>query len=274
MGGEPLLYKDFLELIYYVQSKGLQCHLTTNGTLLPQYVATLKSLDLLMVSLDGNKISNDLNRGHGTWKLTTDGIKIAKENKIPLRINCVLTRNNVTDIEWLLNFGKENSSFVGFTIPVEPKNPNPNIFLSDKEILEAHLKLLKLSEEGKQITLSQKSLEHVVNYPKAYTELILKGESLSKYYPECCYGRYIIFIDAEGSIYPCTTLWEQRSLFQPKNIFRDGFDSALKNAQTLPCHICSCAGGIEWNEMTSFHGLIHAVKFTLSQWRLQHARNN
>lgn len=268
MGGEPLLYKNFGELIDYIHDKGMQCHLTTNGLLIPEYINELKKVDLLMVSLDGNKKSNDLNRGYGSFKQIIQGIEVAKESDIPLRINCVLTKNNKDDIEWLLNFGEEHNVYVGFTIPAKSKQPDlvKDKLLTNDEIRDIHTKLLSLKNSGEKITLSEKSLKHVISYPKSYDELIMKTDKpLSSFYRECMYGRYIVFIDAEGSIYPCTTLWEMSEVFTPKNIFRDGFDQALQNAQHLPCQICYCAGGVEWNFVSSFRGLLHSLKFARSQ---------
>lgn len=269
MGGEPLLYREFGEIIDYVKGKGMGCHLTTNGTLIPQFIGELRKVDLLMVSLDGDKRGNDLNRGEGSWEKITRGIEIAKENNIPLRINAVMTKNNITDVVWLLEYGREHDAYVGFTIPAQCPSVKSasDIILSDEEIISLHKKLLELQKLGMPITLSAKSLKHVLNYPKSFSELVYKSEKNRKnIYPyECCYGRYIVFIDAEGSIYPCTTLWEYPEVYKPKNIFRDGFDEALKNAQTLPCWICYCAGGVEWNEMSSFSGLVHALKFTSTQ---------
>ena len=270
MGGEPLLYEGFGELIDYIKSKGMQCHLTTNGILIPKYVEELKKVDLLMVSLDGDKKGNDANRGKETFKKILRGIECAKAHNIPLRINSVMSKNNVNDIEWLLNYGKGLGAYVGFTIPARSKNPGgvKDMLLTDEEIKNFHLKLLYLKELGEKITLSKKSLMHVLGYKKSYNELIFRNESLANNYPEeCCYGRYIVFIDSRGSIYPCTTLWEMSEVYEPKNIFERGWDEALRNAQYLPCHVCYCAGGIEWSYMSSFKGIIHALKFTLSQTR-------
>jgi len=262
MGGEPLLYERVEELVDYVKEKGMQCHLTTNGILIPEHIAALKKVDLLMVSLDGNERGNNLNRG--CFEQVIAGIETAKKERIPLRINSVLTRNTVVDVDWLLEFGESIGAFVGFTIPAKGKDSEgvKGILLDNEEILKVHQKLLDLQKDGKKITLSEKSLRHVIEYPKSYEEIIYKGEELAKGYSECCYGRYIVFFDSEGSVYPCTTLWEQKDIFQPKNVFRDGFDEAARNAWNLPCWICYCAGGVEWNEMSSFRGLKHALRFT------------
>lgn len=69
----------------------------------------------------------------------------------------------------------------------------------------------------------------------------------------------------DGSVYPCATLWELKDTYQPKNIFRDGWDEALRNSQELPCWICYCAGGVEWNRVSSLRGLGDALKFGLQE---------
>jgi len=267
-GGEPLLYKDLETLIDYIKNDNTQVHLTTNGLLIPQKIHILKKVDLVMVSLDGNKKGNDANRGEGSFEKITRGIETAIHNKIPLRINCVLTKNNVGDIEWLLDYAKDRKVFVGFSIPAKcGALDTMGDKLDDSELIEVHKKLLKLKTQGKMITLCNESLKHIINYPKQYHEVILKSDPDHKkvYQHECIYGRYLIFVTPSGNIYPCPSLWEMPDVFTPKNIFKDGFDMALENAQNPKCWICYVGGGVEWNFVSSFRGLLHSLKFARSQ---------
>jgi len=268
MGGEPLLYRKFDEVVSYVKSQGLECHVTTNAILIPEHIETLKKVDLLMVSLDGNKNGNDLNRGRGAFEKTTHGLEVAKANGIPLRINCVLTKNNIGDVEWLLDYADKLGAYVGFTIPAKcaALNQMSNMIMSHDEVISVHKQLLALKKQGRKITLSERSLNHVINYPRRFDELIYKSDLSHEevYTNECPYGRFVVFINAEGYIYPCTTLWEYPSVFEPKNLFIHGFDEALRNAQELPCWICYCAGGPEWDNMSSIAGIFDALKFALS----------
>ena len=269
MGGEPLLHKDFDRIVDYVKALGMECDVTTNGLLIPQHLEALKKIDLLMVSLDGNREGNDLNRGRGTFDRTTHGIELAKQNGIPIRINCVLTKNNINDVEWLLDYANTLNAYVGFTVPAKcpALEAMGDKIMSREEVLDVHRKLLELKKKGAKITLSKQSLEHVLNYPRKYDELVYKTDLDHKdvFPSECPYGRYIVFIDASGYVYPCTTLWEFPSVFKPKSIFKDGFDEALRNAQELPCWICYCAGGTEWDYMSSWRGVIHAIQFSLTE---------
>ena len=269
MGGEPLLYKGLEKIIDYVKDEGIQCHLTTNGVLIPEFIHILKKVDLLMVSLDGNEKGHDANRGEGSWKKVVEGIEMAKSYGIPLRINAVMTRNNRHDIPWLLDFGEKHGAYVGFTIPARCPSVEAmgDLILTDQENIELHKELVEFKNMGKKITLSTEALNHVINYPRKLDELVYKRDVDNRQvYPnECPYGRYIVFIGADSSVYPCTTLWERKEDYKPKNILKDGFKAAIKNAQELPCWICFCAGSVEWSRMTSFCGIVDALKFTLSQ---------
>jgi MoaA/NifB/PqqE/SkfB family radical SAM enzyme len=261
MGGEPLLYKDFPEIISYVKSKGMMVHLTTNGLLIPKYIEELKKVDLLMVSLDGNEVGHNANRG--CFQQVIEGIETAKNAGIKVRVNAVMTKNTKDDIAWLLNFGEKIGVYIGFTIPTKGKNYDAinDMLLGDEEKRQVHRELLAHSKAGKKITLSDNSLEYVLNYPLPYSDILFKDNPLSKKYDECMYGRYLVFIDASGSVYPCTPLWEQKEIFTPKNIFADGFKEAIIHAQKLNCQTCVCAGGQEWGYITSIKGIVHALKF-------------
>lgn len=265
MGGEPLLYKGFGDMLRYVKSKGMICQVTTNGLLLPQFVDDLKCADLVQISLDGAQVGNDLNRGKGTFEKIFHAVEVAKKSEIPIRLNSVLTRNNINDVEWLLDLGDKLNAFVGFTIPAncpELEAMRDEVLTRD-EIIDAHKKLLDYAKQGRKITLSVQSIEHVLKYPRDFDKLVYKTDPDHRQVSpwECTYGRFLIFIDATGSVYPCTTLWEYPSVFTPKNIFHHGWDEALRNAQSLPCYICYCAGGAEWNVTTSLAGIWHSLRF-------------
>jgi MoaA/NifB/PqqE/SkfB family radical SAM enzyme len=262
MGGEPLLYYGFSELVEFVKQQGMMCHVITNGALVPKFIDTLKKVDLVEVSLDGREDGNDLNRGKGTYSLITAGIRSLRENHIPFRLSCVITKNNVEDIRHLVKYADPFHAYVGFTIPAEPKDQDcKNLFLSNDEVRDAYKHIRKLASAYK-ITLSKKSIDYILDYPQDYDVIIRKSPTEVS---TCPYGQFIVFVDSSGNVYPCASLWERKDIYTPKNIFKEGLDEALKNAQTLMCLRCACAGSEEWNYMSSFRGLVHAVKFSISQ---------
>ena len=267
MGGEPLLRDDLEELVDFIHEIGAQCHLTTNCLLARKNLNILKKVDVVMASLDGDEQGHDANRGKGTFKLVTKGIQLMQDNGIIVRVNCVVTKNNIDSAKWLLEYGKRNNIWINFSVPAECESLlESGVALSDHEIREFYRQLKAWKHQGFPLQSSDIGLDYIIDYPLSFNEIIFKGNKLCNYYPkECLCGRIMIYVDSEGNIYPCATLWEQLQLFQPKNIFKDGFDEALINVQELPCWACYCAGNPEWDYFSSFRGIPHALKFTLKQ---------
>ena len=78
-GGEPLLRRDFFELVKYAKSKEFYISVASNGTLITKEIATkLKEsgIDYIEISLDGFEDVHDNFRGvKGAWKRTVNGIR-------------------------------------------------------------------------------------------------------------------------------------------------------------------------------------------------------
>ena len=105
-GGEALLRRDFKDIVHKVKSKGLLCHLSTNGTLVAEHLATLREVDSIAVSIDGGQISNDKNRGKGSYQKVIGGIEALRRAGIKFHTHTVITKNNKESIEELLDMAQ------------------------------------------------------------------------------------------------------------------------------------------------------------------------
>lgn len=101
VGGEPLLYKNWLPLAKFIKQNKLRLEITTNGILLKQNAQNLfKYFDTLNISLDGPAKINDEIRGvKGSFNTVIAGIKevlkLKKQNKIKKPyLNICFTINN------------------------------------------------------------------------------------------------------------------------------------------------------------------------------------
>lgn len=86
-GGEVLLYEKWYEFLSHVKAKGLECVLTTNGTMLAENAQKLveAGLDKVSLSLDGPEhIHNKARRTNDGFSRAVHGIKALNELK---RIN-------------------------------------------------------------------------------------------------------------------------------------------------------------------------------------------
>jgi MoaA/NifB/PqqE/SkfB family radical SAM enzyme len=267
MGGEPLLREDIDVIIDHIQGKGMICDMTTNGLLIKEKLGVVKKVDALMVSLDGDEKANDLNRGKGTYKKIVEGIKVARENGVITRINTVLTKNNIDSIEHILGLAKEYGMYVTFAITAEASGGSEQIkdmLLSDDEIRGVYKKIKKLKLEGNPILLSPQTVDYIIDYPLPFSELIYKDDEKHRnYYPhECMFGRLMGYVDADGKVYPCAGLWQN---YTAKSVLDGGLKAAWENMADLKCHTCWCAGGPEWDRISSLSGIIDGLKLTLNQ---------
>lgn len=277
MGGEPLLKPGIEKIIDHIVSKGIICDMTSNAQLIKHKLPILKKLDAMMISMDGDEHTNDLTRGEGSYQKIVEGIKIARENGIIVRINCVLTKKNMHSTEYMLQFAKNNDLFVTFAIMAEPYQVPENLkefALSDEETKELYMKLKRLRKEGWPVLFSDHTLDYVIHYPLPYNKIIFKNAKkniLNYYSEECRYGRTMLYIESDGKIYPCAALWNV-DFFKPKSVQEPGgFQAAWDNMENLPCYTCFQPGCPEWNYLTTPAGVLHGISFTLRQ---MFSRNN
>ena len=100
-GGEPLVNKDIFEFINLASQLGIYTSIGTNGTLITEQVAKqLKGVGLnkAIISLDGTEKAHDKIRGEGNYKKTIQGIEELEKNKIEVRVNAVVMKENLEDM--------------------------------------------------------------------------------------------------------------------------------------------------------------------------------
>jgi len=112
-GGEPLIEKDFLELLKYSKVKGINNRIITNGTLInSSKIKILKSLiTYIGISLEGLEEANDNIRGKGNFKKAIQAINLLKNLKIPFGIYLTLNKINLKDFQSTLLFLKDLKPF-------------------------------------------------------------------------------------------------------------------------------------------------------------------
>jgi radical SAM protein with 4Fe4S-binding SPASM domain len=108
-GGEPTLRSDLVELVDH--SKEFVTGLITNGRKLTSLAAGLAraELDYVQVSLESHlpEIHDKMVGVNGAWKETTDGIREALKNELPVITNTTLTADNLALFPDLILAGSE-----------------------------------------------------------------------------------------------------------------------------------------------------------------------
>lgn len=107
-GGEPTLYKDWVEVVRYIKSKGMRCNMITNGMRLVQSADEVVKIgmDEIILSLDGEEETHDQSRGlEGAYQKILEGTAAIQEakrvnnaNRPVITINCTINEKNYRDL--------------------------------------------------------------------------------------------------------------------------------------------------------------------------------
>lgn len=252
-GGEILLRDDVKYLIDYMKDKNLYVNLVTNGILLVQKINEIRNIDSLCISLDGSRDANDRTRGQGTYDKIIDAIRFAKKENFKLNVHATLTKYNKNDIGFLVKLAKEIGYYQQFSILLKPwLKEQIDISLDDEEIKKALKEIISYKKQGYPIFTSYRTLENVLNWKFPYSKPMLKINEIPKNSNiiRCFYGKLKIVIDADGFVYPCSSLNQD---FQALNVKEVGVKAAYEHVlKTNTCESCIFLTQNDWSLLLGF----------------------
>ena len=230
-GGEPLLREDIKEIIDYSHKKGIFTGTVSNGSLVKENINKIKNLDLLQLSLDGEKEINDLQRYKGSYKDVISAIKSARDKIPKIWLTYVLTKNNLNSVDFILDLARQYNLKVFFQPVVYYKNCGlqaRSLFPDKEKFKEIIKKLIKLKKVNKYIGNSIVGLRYIYGWPNYKKLKFYAGELFAHIYPN-------------GNVYPCFNMDDKH----PLNYLSNGFDNAFKNLELKNCKGCWTYAHIE-----------------------------
>ena len=212
-GGEPMVRRDFFDIIEYSVSKGIGVKFSTNGAYIDADKAKrLTDMDYLdiQISLDGaDAATNDLVRGVGSYDTARRAMdNLASAGFGPFKISVVVTRQNVSQLD---------------------------AFKTLADSYGAQLRITRLRPAGRgadtwhQLHPTNAQQRDIYNWLSAHGENVLTGDSffhLNALGPAlpglnmCGAGRVVCLIDPIGDIYACPFVIHDD--FKAGNVLDDG----------------------------------------------------
>jgi MoaA/NifB/PqqE/SkfB family radical SAM enzyme len=208
IGGEPLIYKDFLKILAFAKEKGIKVNFTTNAFLLTQ-----ETIDKIIetrpfsISLSIDALDPDISQQlRPRGKRMFDPV-IAAENLIRARANhrldfninikSVVTDLNYADIKKLITrLGKT----VMFTLqPVAGKEFNALKAKNRDDFAREIENIIALKKEGFFINNSVENLREMVDY------FFKDNPDMEKKRQPCDLGYHTLFIGNDGNLSLCLT---------------------------------------------------------------------
>lgn len=238
VGGEPLVRKDFSEILYAVSKKTFgKVNTVTNGILMDENIIEdfiRSNMVLLSVSLDGYGENHDKNRAKGgIWNKIIKNLENLQERKRVLKktrpmvdIKTIVLENNLDDLPKLYKMCSEmNFDFLSISF-LRNNNLKQNSNLRDvfgeefwqtKYPIEPYFDLEHFEEVYKEIkSLSKNSRVKIRFSPKfdggdelGKIKQFYKtgpGKEITEIYEPCKYPFSNMMINPEGFVYPCLSL--------------------------------------------------------------------
>jgi MoaA/NifB/PqqE/SkfB family radical SAM enzyme len=236
-GGEPLVRNDIGRIIERIKGNGIECGFNTNGTLVAQRIEELKKADMICVSIDGPPEMNDLNRGPGSFDRIVAGIDAALAAGIKVHTTTVITRHNVNAVDWMVDFARKKQIQAEFNFlfhQTKEKNQSDSFMATNEEIRAAALRIAELKAQGAPILFSERVYRYVADWPDHRQRVLFAKPDRFRHIP-CFAGRFMMFIDADGKVYPCVQLIDTFAALDFRQV---GLAKAWENCARIPCKTC------------------------------------
>ena len=144
-GGEPLVRKGFFPFLdtFSTSVPGVRTVLTTNGSLIPQFIDEISQSGLSGVNVSLDTLDENLfrfiTRG-GRLQDVIEGVRLLSERtEIPIKINTVLMKGiNDSEIKALLDFARSHRAVLRLIefMPLDDSVWNKDLFIPTSDIMQ------------------------------------------------------------------------------------------------------------------------------------------
>ncbi len=291
LGGEPLCSENIFDFIRQAKCRNIKISINTNGTLLSRKVIdTLIELnvDQLTISLDGaDSESNDEIRGKGTFDIVMYHLKLLSQElkkthtQLFVQLATVITRINKETIHRLPLLANQFDIKVIDVMPVairgEAKKNIDRLGITCEEYFNVLSKMIPLAYFCKvklQIDCKSKVLEAFARKNNCNMKFETEFDS-------CQAGDRIIYMDAEGNLFPCSPLsmtklgqemresiFDDLCVLKVRN-FKERIEQYFSNIQ-LPKTCKKC----EKNNSCDFGKCGCSISYELCELAMEHLEEN
>ncbi len=272
-GGEPLLRKEFFEIMGYANEFGYNWGMTSNGTLITPEVAKKlydTGMKTISVSIDGLESTHDsFRRTPGGYKKAIEGIKnLMKYDFQAVQVTTVVTKKSLPELDQLFKVVEELDVHSWRIINIEPIGRALQLdgYALEKDEYRRMFEYIR----------SKRAQGYPVMYGCSHYLGLDYEKAVRDWYYQCNSGTYTASIMTNGDIGGCLDIERREETIQG-NILRDDFTDVWKNRFEIfrtplnekdeKCRFCEsrnfCLGGAyhSWNydenrQMVCFKGIL------------------
>jgi len=217
-GGEPMLRKDIFELVNYTKKKGMITHMSSNGLIINEQIASKimqSGLDAIGFSLDGATAeTHDKIRGiKGSYEKVINSILLLnklnerRKKKLIIIVVTVISTLNLHEIRELVSLLRklkvDKISFIPFHDIGILSDGTPSMNkhkIKGKEMKQLDSVIDFLIKTKKEESIIDSSTRYLRLFKYCFRDMQL---------PMPCYAGYATFsVDGYGDMYPCFPMME------------------------------------------------------------------
>lgn len=254
-GGEPLLFEDIGKIVGRIKHHKVSCSIITNGSLIDKHITLLGNLDLLTVSLDGDRQCHDTYRGKGSYDQAIHAIEMARSKGIPVQLLCTITRLTDPKLSHLIEIAQRYDCTINFEQLNPLFNTDGTTTLRPEDAgLKGIIALIsyQLKYKNPRFVNSTYALKRVRQWPASYQifRLFRDQTNFNSKLMHCYGGRFTAVVEANGDILPCCFL---RHDYCPVNALKLGVEKAWQQMPKNNCSACRSIGYNMFNAIFSLH---------------------
>lgn len=257
VGGEPMLRKDFGELVCAAKEAGLYVTMSSMGYLIPDKIEELLPMDMVFLSFDGDRAVHDSHKGKGTFDRLMTAMDLLRKDQIAFSTTTLITRKSAGSIDFILATARVKGFQTVFQPLYYTQTAYPGHFhldkvgeeflLSNEENRAVFNKLLQAKKAGAPIASSVSYLTTLAGW-KDFSK-IYSSETDPRY--SCWAGNLYCYVDTDGKLYPCG---DSIGVVPGVDTLSTGFKAAFRALQqNKSCQSCIVACDLEQNLMFSLN---------------------
>lgn len=232
-GGEPLLRQDIGEIINHAKSRGMLVSMNTNGHLFEEKAESIKNLDSIVFSIDGDEKTHDKIKGEGSYQKTVRALKLAKEKGFETIISTVISKTNHDKLKHVLRLAEKNGAKIGFQ-PVHSDAYTGDVpLLAKEEFSKARTTIEEFMDENPGI------VHHSKQYLGLMQATLFEGKKV-----KCFAGKLFYNLLPDGSLTPCW--FKQEKKINPLTQGTERLEVREECSCTPLCYL-------RYNALFSFH---------------------
>lgn len=248
-GGEPLARRDVTGVVARCAARGLHVTVESNGYRYPELADALP-IDELAVSVDGDEAAHDTLREPGSHARAEAALAEAALRGVRRATVTVLTRDNLGTLDAVLSLAERHGARARFRLLHHNEaldgGASCDLAPTDAEIRRALRWLIEARRRGRPVDTPEKTLRTLL----AWDDYRRPTSPLPREDQLCAAGQTHLFVDADGSVYPCR---QRVGMVAALDVRTVGFDAAFDQLRGNECQACAAAELCEKNHLDNLN---------------------